>query len=314
MGKILLSIKILIILFLVLFFISGIEVMNESQGENIVIHTFMLIVTGALVIGLSRWWFFSKKKSRKEIKTSTLKDIEELALKEFSDREIMPQSSNNPELEQPKIIINESDTKDYSFDEVKTFVMINGKSLIWQGTTKPTSFRIRDEKDKLYGIFTRLYLYENGEFYLELTDTNTGESTMVAEKEIITAITVGASRYDFKDLCKKNFKLDLHELFEYAKDIRYAAKEIHVVAEFSAIPTTFTYLSNSGKTKRTVDVIQYKRNGYGDEYIAGYCHVRKEHRTFAVGKIQTMLASEGYKKYYFHDWLDNVANIKELKG
>ncbi|EJD6537090.1 hypothetical protein M0L00_RS16095, partial [Proteus mirabilis] len=129
------------------------------------------------------------------------------------------------------------------------------------------------------------------------------------EKEIITVITIGSSRYDFKDLCKKKFKLDLHELFEYAKDIRYKAKEIKVIAEFPPIQTAFTYLSNSGKIRRTVDINQYKKNSYGDEYVAGYCHVRNEHRTFAVRRIQTMMASEGHKKYYFHDWLKNVVGI-----
>ncbi|MEI9788406.1 hypothetical protein V5094_12085 [Moellerella wisconsensis] len=303
MKVILLIIKIVIIAFLVIFFAGGVASLSATESTSATV--FLLIITAMLIAGLSRWWFFSKKKKEKkqEKPTRIKSDIEEQATKEFSERAVTTQQNDN--IPPPRII-----TFDEEHEElIKTYVMENGKSLIWQGTTKPASFRVRGESNKLHGIFTRLSIHDDGEFYLELTDPATGEVANIAEKEIITAITVGTSRYDFKDLCKKNFKLNLHELFEYAKDIRYAAKEINVVAEFSAIPTTFTYLSSSGKTKRTVDITQYKKNGYGDEYVAGYCHVRNEHRTFAVGKIQTMMASQGHKKYYFHDWLKNVAGI-----
>ncbi|ENR5392427.1 hypothetical protein ACEWIT_002201 [Providencia rettgeri] len=303
MKVILLIIKIFIIALLVIFFAGGVA--SLSKTPSIGGTVFLLIITATLIAGLSRWWFFpKKKKDKKQEQTTRVKsDVEEQAVKEFSQRSIHTQP--NDATPTPRTI-----TVDEVHEEpIKTYVMENGKSLIWQGTTKPASFRLRGLTNKSYGIFTRLYIYDNGEFYLELTDPASGEVSMIAEKEIITAITVGASRYDFKDLCKKNFKLDLHELFEYAKDVRYAAKEINVIAEFPSIPTMFTYLSGSGKTKRTVDITQYKRNGYGDEYVAGYCHVRNEHRTFAAGKIQTMMASEGHKKYYFHDWLINVAGI-----
>lgn len=303
MKIILLIIKIGITAFLAIFFAAGLTTLSSAKSIGTVI--FLLMITGMLIAGLSYWWFFPKKKRARNEETSIRKvsKIEKQAAKEFSERTVITQLNDDMPL--PKTV-----TVDEGHEGlIKTYVMENGKSLIWQGTTKPASFRVRDESNRLHGIFTRLSIHDDGEFYLELTDPATGEATNIPEKEIITEITVGASRYDFIDLCKKNFKLNLHELFEYAKDIRYAAKEINVIAEFSAIPTTFTYLSSSGRTKRTVNINQYKKNGYGDEYVAGYCHVRNEHRTFAVGKIQTMMASNGHKKYYFHDWLKNVAGI-----
>ncbi|MBQ0531913.1 MULTISPECIES: hypothetical protein [Providencia] len=307
MRAILLIIKILIVSFLVLFFIAGLVQTFSSEEINRTVSTVMLLVVVSLIIGLSKWWFIPKKikKDQGNKQPKRNMEVEQLAAKEFSNRKLTQQSQDI--VAEPEIIKKEQVTNNDIEPEVTTYVMKNGQSLIWQGTTKPLSLRLRGEDSKLYGIFTRLYLYENGEFNLELTNIDTGEVSTIEEKEIITAVTIGSSRYDFKELCRKVFKLDLHELFEYAKEIRYAAKEIHVIAEFSPIPTTFTYLSSSGKTKRTVDITQYKKNGYGDEYVAGYCHVRNENRTFAVGKIQTMMASEGHKKYYFHDWLIEVA-------
>ncbi|SPY97760.1 Uncharacterised protein [Proteus mirabilis] len=311
MKKIFFALKILIILFLTLFFITGLSLTFSPEIENRSVSIFMLVVNGSLIIGLSRIWFFNKKNST--IKTNISREnanSHNIEIKTLHDTNFDIQTKESIEAPKtPKSIHTEDKTEKVITDDVKTFVMKNGKSLLWQGITNQASFRIRDETDKIYGVFTRLYIYDDGEFYLELTDPSTGEATYIPEKEIITVITIGSSRYDFKDLCKKKFKLDLHELFEYAKDVRYKAKEIKVVAEFPAIKTTFTYLSNSGKVRRTVDVTQYKKNGYGDEYIAGYCHVRNEHRTFSVRNIQTMMATDGHKKYYFHDWLKNIVGI-----
>ncbi|EOD7312825.1 hypothetical protein SJ303_16575 [Proteus mirabilis] len=311
MKKIFFVLKILILLFLTLFFLTGLNITFSPDAKNRGASIFMLVVNGALIIVLLRIWFFYKKNTTTKTnittentnthnkKTQPIHDID-------SDFQVK-ESIEAPKT--PENIHTEDKTEKVIADNVKTFVMKNGKSLLWQGITNQASFRVRDKTDKIYGIFTRLYIYDDGEFYLELTDPSTGEATYIPEKEIITVITIGSSRYDFKDLCKKKFKLDLHELFEYAKDVRYKAKEIKVVAEFPAIKTTFTYLSNSGKVRRTVDVTQYKKNGYGDEYIAGYCHVRNEHRTFSVRNIQTMMATDGHKKYYFHDWLKNIVGI-----
>ncbi|MEQ4922319.1 hypothetical protein [Proteus hauseri] len=311
MKNIFFVLKILILLFLTLFFITGLSLTFSPEIENRGVSIFMLVVNGALIIGLLYIWFFHKKNTT--IKTNINPENTNTYNKETqpihnTDSDIQARES----IKAPKIAESthtEDKTGNVIADDIKTFVMENGKSLLWQGITNQASFRIRDETDKIYGIFTRLYIYDDGEFYLELTDPSTGEATYIPEKEIITAITIGSSRYDFKDLCKKKFKLDLHELFEYAKDVRYKAKEIKVIAEFPPMQTTFTYLSNSGKIRRTVDINQYKKNGYGDEYIAGYCHVRNEHRTFSVRNIQTMMATDGHKKYYFHDWLKNVVGI-----
>lgn len=302
--------KILILLFLTLFFITGLSLTFSPEIENRGVSIFMLVVNGSLIIGLLYIWFFHKKNTiiKTNINSENTNTHNEIQPIHNTDSDIQARES----IKAPKIAESthtEDKTENVIADDIKTFVMKNGKSLLWQGITNQASFRIRDETDKIYGIFTRLYIYDDGEFYLELTDPSTGEATYIPEKEIITAITIGSSRYDFKDLCKKKFKLDLHELFEYAKDVRYKAKEIKVIAEFPPIQTTFTYLSNSGKIRRTVDINQYKKNGYGDEYIAGYCHVRNEHRTFSVRNIQTMMATDGHKKYYFHDWLKNVVGI-----
>lgn len=185
----------------------------------------------------------------------------------------------------------------------------NKPVIVWSGTTKPVSFRIFSDKERKEGIFTQLEIHKDGDFYFYLADQSTGELTLVKEREIQSRITINSQTYDFVELCRKVLKIDLSDMFELAKEIRKEASEPYVIAKFSPITTSFTYLSSNGKERRTVDVDQVLKNGKNDYYLSGFCHLRKERRTFISSRFQTMLVTEGHKKYYFHDWLKNVAGI-----
>lgn len=300
MKKLISILKVFSLTILGLASLTWIALFFDEQANIAGVALLLLLCTTGLMGILIYLWY---------IKKPTPKPTESFGERVRNEFErIKAQATANDNLP-PRTI---SDFDDDTFDPPipsNDYVMVNGEALIWEGSTKPASVKIRDERDKKHGIFTRMVIRQDGEFYLFLTDPESGEDTEIRETEIQTAITVGKTRYDFVELCRRVFGLELHELFEYAKAIRYEAKEPKLIAEFPAIPTTFTYLSESGKNRRTVDITEYKRNGYGDEYIAGYCNLRNEHRNFAVSRIQTMLASEGYPKYHFHDWLINVAEV-----
>ncbi|KOO17325.1 hypothetical protein AC068_18055 [Morganella morganii] len=297
MKKLISALKILVLVILGFFLLAWIAIIFDKKASQEIPAVALLICT-AIPMGIFIYLWYIKKPTPKPTESfgeRTRNEFERIKA-QTTDRDNFP----------PRTI---SDFGDDTVDPPipsNDYVMVNGEALIWEGSTKPASVKIRDERDKKHGIFTRMVIREDGEFYLSLTDPESGEDTEIRETEIQTAITVGKTRYDFVELCRRVFGLELHELFEYTKAIRYEAKEPKLIAEFPAIPTTFTYLSGSGKNRRTVDITEYKRNGYGDEYIAGYCHLRNEYRNFAVSRIQTMLASEGHPKYHFHDWLENI--------
>ncbi|EPU3936160.1 hypothetical protein ACVWYD_002722 [Morganella morganii] len=300
MKKLISALKILVLVILGFFLLTWIAILFDEKVSQEIPVVALLICT-AIPMGIFIYLWYIKKPIPKPTES-----FGERVRNEFE--QIKSQTTADDNLP-PRTI---SDFGDDTFDSPipgKDYVMVNGEALIWEGSTKPVSVKTRYERDKKHGIFTRMVIREDGEFYLFLTDPESGEDTEIKEKEIQIAVTVGKTRYEFVELCRRVFGLELHELFEYAKAIRYEAKEPKLIAEFPSIPTTFTYLSGSGKNRRTVDITEYKRNGYGDEYIAGYCHLRNEHRNFAVSRIQTMLASEGYKKCYFQDWLINVIKI-----
>ncbi|MET4858910.1 hypothetical protein [Morganella morganii] len=301
MKKLISALKILVLVILGFFLLTWIAILFDEKVSQEIPVVALLICT-AIPMGIFIYLWYIKKPIPKPTES-----FGERVRNEFE--QIKSQTTADDNLP-PRTI---SDFGDDTFDSPipgNDYVMVNGEALIWEGSTKPASVKTRYERDKKHGIFTRMVIREDGEFYLFLTDPESGEDTEIKEKEIQTAVTVGKTRYEFVELCRRVFGLELHELFEYAKAIRYEAKEPKLIAEFPAIPTTFTYLSGSGKNRRTVDITEYKRNGYGDEYIAGYCHLRNEHRNFAVSRIQTMLASEGHKKCYFQDWLTNILRLK----
>lgn len=199
----------------------------------------------------------------------------------------------------------------------------NGKHIIWQGKTKPTSFRAEGINDRLSGILTCFFINEKGHFYFTITDPDTGESQSVDNYSIKTKILIGSTRYDVVDIPKDVFGLS-DEIYDYAEMVRYNRKQteekerieknkISVVFSFAPLKTDFTYRKDMSRTRRTVDIIQYLKNGYGQEYIAGFCHLRNEYRTFRVDRIETMLSSEGYRKYWFADWLENVASKNKVE-
>ncbi|HHZ8311764.1 TPA: hypothetical protein ACWL74_000721 [Morganella morganii] len=298
MKKLISILKVFSLTILGLAFLAWIALFFDEKADLADVALSLLACTAGLMGILIYLWYIKKPKPTESFGDRIRNEFERIKAQTTT-------TDNSP----PRTV---SDFDDDIFDPPipsNDYVMVNGEALIWEGSTKPASVKIRDERDKKHGIFTRMVIREDGEFYLSLTDPESGEDTEIRETEIQTAITVGKTRYDFVELCRRVFGLELHELFEYAKAIRYEAKEPKLITEFPAIPTTFTYLSGSGKNRRTVDITEYKRNGYGDEYIAGYCHLRNEHRNFAVSRIQTMLASEGHPKYHFHDWLINVAEV-----
>ncbi|MEM8447452.1 hypothetical protein Q4R84_09590 [Morganella morganii] len=300
MKKLISVLKILVLAVLGFFLLAWVAILLDEKASQ-EIPAIPLLICTAIPMGIFIYLWYIKKPTPKPTES-----FSERVRNEFE--RIKAQTTDKDNLPPRTISGFGDDTFDPPIPS-NDYVMVNGEALIWEGSTKPASVKIRDERDKKHGIFTRMVIRQDGEFYLFLTDPESGEDTEIRETEIQTAITVGKTRYDFVELCRRVFGLELHELFEYAKATRYEAKEPKLIVEFPAIPTTFTYLSESGKNRRTVDITEYKRNGYGDEYIAGYCHLRNEHRNFAVSRIQTMLASDGYPKYHFHDWLINVAEV-----
>ncbi|PHM73805.1 hypothetical protein [Xenorhabdus kozodoii] len=308
-------VKFSLLIFLALFFITGIDFHSKTIPANKTFVKTLLFITASIFCYLSyRWVWIPRKKAKSSTtplfdRTSSITDRISAEFENTKKELNIDESTKHNTTGNTETINHQEKNKNQEVKD-ETYCMQNGEALIWEGTTKPASLRMIGETQKILGIFTKLTIREDGEFYLDITNTDTGEITQIKEKEIFSVITVGSTRYNFVELCRKVLKLNLSEVFDYAKLIRKNATEIKLINNFEAISSTFTYLSGSGKSRRTVDIDKYLKNGYGNEYISGYCHLRNEYRTFAVGKIQTMISSEGHRKYYFHDWLTNVAGIK----
>lgn len=209
----------------------------------------------------------------------------------------------------PKKNQQESRPHDDQFRNDLAYDMKNGVALIWQGLTKTASIKLCNETKRRTGLITRLTIHDDGEFYIDLTNDETGEILSIKERDITTQFVVGSTRYDFMDLCRKVFKLDLSEMFEYVNAVRREAKRPQLIATFEPVDISFTYESReNGKTKRTVSVNKYLKNNEGGDYISGYCHARKEDRIFKASYIKSKIKTADGKYYYFNEWLTTVYN------
>ncbi len=79
-----------------------------------------------------------------------------------------------------------------------------------------------------------------------------------------------------------------------------------VVWEGNCPSTTFTY-RNFDREKITVSPIRLEQHGSYLNLVAIHNGVEK---TFFSQKIETMLATEGYKKMHFNDWVSNVLSVQ----
>lgn len=73
---------------------------------------------------------------------------------------------------------------------------------------------------------------------------------------------------------------------------------------------TFSYLGDSGRTRRTIDLHTVFQDHLMSYYLRGHCHLRNEERTFNLEKIPTMITQKDKKKHKKEDFLSKVLGIK----
>ncbi|QWQ16167.1 hypothetical protein [Providencia rettgeri] len=195
-----------------------------------------------------------------------------------------------------------------------SFKMINGEAVIWEGNIPSISFSYYnddDKKQRVSGDLRRVYLHSKGDFFVCI-DTGS-EYLSINENHIDTLFLYKSSRYDLVELFREILHLNNQNVFEYARYIRDIAATPKIVKEIPPIKTEFTYVYTKNdekiREKNSVFIDQYLVNDHGFESISGLNVDTNERLYFSKAKINTMLNSEGYKKYRFDDWLNHVFGI-----
>lgn len=195
-----------------------------------------------------------------------------------------------------------------------SFNMINNEATIWSGNISNISFSYYNENDKkqrVSGDLKRVYLHNKGDFFV-CVDTGS-EQLKINENHIDTLFLYKSARYDLVELFRDILDLNNQNVFEYARYIRDIAATPKIVKEISPIKTEFTYVYTKNdekiREKHSVLIDQYLLNDHGFESISGINADTNERLYFSKSKINTMLNSDGHKKYRFDDWLNHVFGI-----
>ncbi|MGT3214154.1 hypothetical protein PQA69_gp02 [Yersinia phage vB_YenM_324] len=193
------------------------------------------------------------------------------------------------------------------------FKMKDGNATLWEGKSKPIEFSFRNENDKkerVVGEICKVSITEKGDFLLYVNVDEKPTPLIVKESYIETKFLVGTVRHNFQSLCENLLKINLSDIFGYAKAIRHIAAQPKIKKTFPPLITSFTYLLNEVRHKKTIAIDQYLDNTHGFRYLSGICQTTKKREVFDEKKIVTMLDTTGHPKYKFNDWLVNVGDIK----
>jgi hypothetical protein len=208
-------------------------------------------------------------------------------------------------------IIEEEKYKEQNFESMN-YKMIDGVAVIWEGETKPASFRIYDNKQRLEGIITKLTLNKDGRFYITLTDPEKGTKIVTDERELETMILIGSTRYEFTDLCRKVLKIDLSEMFGFANFVRDELYKPRLMLLFEPPQqVTFSHRTSGETIRDLFTVREYYKSNSNEEYLKVNITSSNKELMIPVNKITTMIQLEDGKKIKLDEWLKNICKAKE---
>lgn len=75
------------------------------------------------------------------------------------------------------------------------------------------------------------------------------------------------------------------------------------------ITVEFTYISRSGKQRRTVDIQELQIDQKGRLYFIGHCHVCNENRSFNIENISTLIKVRS-KRVDVYDFIDEYLGVE----
>ncbi|MFQ0993302.1 hypothetical protein [Gilliamella apicola] len=98
--------------------------------------------------------------------------------------------------------------------------MNQGVAIIWEGDAIFANFRLPGDNKTFSGYIKQLCLKEDGNFYLSVANGHQIEQIAFNELTSSIKITINATCYSFKSLCKNVLKLELNKILKFADHVR----------------------------------------------------------------------------------------------
>ena len=197
--------------------------------------------------------------------------------------------------------------KSYEYLDYK---MNQGVAIIWEGDAIFANFRLPGDNKNFSGYIKQLCLKEDGNFYLSVANGHQIEQIAFNELTSSIKITINATYYNFKSLCKDVLKLELNKIFKFADHVRkqLSLNEKYI---FTFDPPTKVFLTINNN-KELFEIEKYYIFQNNDKAIQMKSVSKQKSALAPIENIKAKIEFENGEKIDIKKWLEYLCVMTDI--
>lgn len=197
--------------------------------------------------------------------------------------------------------------KSYEYLDYK---MNQGVAIIWEGDAIFANFRLPGDNKNFSGYIKQLCLKEDGNFYLSVANGHQIEQIAFNELTSSIKITINATCYSFKSLCKDVLKLELNKIFKFADHVRkqLTLNEKYI---FTFDPPTKVFITINNN-KELFEIEKYYIFHNNDKAIQMKSVSKQKSALAPIENIKTKIEFENGEKIDIKKWLEYLCVMTDI--
>ena len=194
--------------------------------------------------------------------------------------------------------------------EYLDYRMNQGVALIWEGDAIFANFKLPGDNKNFSGYIKQLCLKEDGNFYLSVANGHKIEQIAFNELTSSIKITINATYYNFKSLCKDVLKLELNKIFKFADHVRkqLSLNEKYI---FTFDPPTKVFLTVNNN-KELFEIEKYYIFQNNDKAIQMKSVSKQKSALAPIENIKTKIEFENGEKIDIKKWLEYLCVMTDI--
>lgn len=197
--------------------------------------------------------------------------------------------------------------KSYEYLDYK---MNQGVAIIWEGDAIFANFRLPGDNKNFSGYIKQLCLKEDGNFYLSVANGHQIEQIAFNELTSSIKITINATCYNFKSLCKDVLKLELNKIFKFADHVRkqLTLNEKYI---FTFDPPTKVFITINNN-KELFEIEKYYIFHNNDKAIQMKSVSKQKSALVPIENIKVKIEFENGEKIDIKKWLEYLCVMTDI--
>ena len=197
--------------------------------------------------------------------------------------------------------------KSYEYLDYK---MNQGVAIIWEGDAIFANFRLPGDNKNFSGYIKQLCLKEDGNFYLSVANGHQIEQIAFNELTSSIKITINATYYNFKSLCKDVLKLELNKIFKFADHVRkqLTLNEKYI---FTFDPPTKVFITINNN-KELFEIEKYYIFHNNDKAIQMKSVSKQKSALAPIENIKAKIEFENGEKIDIKKWLEYLCVMTDI--